>query len=154
MLDPYYVSGFADGEASFSVTVSPRSSISTGWEVRPSFSISQNKTSRDVLFKIKDFFGCGSIRPSKKDNTYKYEVRSLKELEERIIPHFEKYPLHTAKKKDFLIFKEIIHLMRKGQHLSKKGLKDIFFLLERLNPSSRRVYDRKKLIGEISEGIV
>jgi len=154
MLNPYYVSGFADGEASFSITISPRNKFRVGWEIKPSFSLSQNKASKDVLFKIKNFFECGTIRPSRKDNTYKYEVRSLWELKEKIIPHFDKYPLHTAKKKDFQIFKEIIQLMEKGEHLTKEGLKKILHLLEKLNSSSKKIYDRKKIIGEISEGIV
>ena len=79
MLNPYYVSGFADGEGSFSITVSPNVKFNIGWQITPSFSLSQNKNSRAILFKIKNFFGCGSIRPSRKDNTYKYEVRSIKD---------------------------------------------------------------------------
>jgi len=154
MLNPYYVTGFADGEASFSVTVSPKSQLKIGWEIRPSFSISQNKASRGVLFKIKSFFRCGSIRPSRADNTYKYEVRALEDLKNKIIPHFEKYPLHTAKRKDFKIFKEIVYLMDKREHTTKEGFKRIISLLKDLNPTSKKIYDRKRLEGEVSEGIV
>lgn len=145
MLNPYYVTGFADGEASFSVTISPKPHLKVGWEIRPSFSISQNKASRGVLFKIKNFFGCGSIRPSRKDNTYKYEVRALEDLKNKIIPHFEKYPLHTAKRKDFKIFREIIHLMDKREHTTEEGFKRIITLLKDLNPTSKKIYDRKRL---------
>ncbi|HIE36254.1 MAG TPA: endonuclease [Candidatus Omnitrophica bacterium] len=154
MLNPYYVSGFADGEGSFSITISPNVKFNIGWQITPSFSLSQNKNSRAILFKIKNFFGCGSIRPSRKDNTYKYEVRSIKDLKEKIIPHFEKYSLHTAKRKDFNIFKEVVRLMHNNEHLNKEGLKTIFSLLEEMNPNSKKIYDRKRLMREISEGIV
>ncbi len=145
MLNPYYVSGFADGEGSFSVTVSPRKTLKCGWEIRPSFSISQNKSSRGVLYQLKDFFKCGYVRPSRGDNTVKYEVRGLKELQLKIIPHFEKYPLHTAKQRTFLTFKKIIYLMSKEKHRSKEGLKEVIELLTKLNVSSKKIYNRKKL---------
>ena len=147
MLNPHYVSGFVDGEGAFSVTVSPRSSLNVGWEIRPSFSISQNKASRSVIFKVKEFFNCGHIRPSKKDNTVKYEVRSLEELQRKIIPHFEKYSLHTSKQKNFEIFKKVVQLMSQDKHLETEGIKEIFTHLEKLNESSKKIYNRKKLQG-------
>jgi hypothetical protein len=144
MLSPEYVSGFCDGEASFSVTVSPRAN---SWQIRPSFSVSQNEASRDVLYKIQQFFKCGYVRPSKSDNTYKYEVRSLAELQNKITPHFKKYSLHTEKRKNFEIFVTIIQLMLEGKHLTKEGLSEIVKLLEKINPKCKKIYDRKKLQG-------
>ena len=142
MLHPEYITGFCDGEASFSVTLSPRGKL---WEVRPSFSVSQNKASKGVLFQIEEFFGCGYIRPSRKDNTYKYEVRSLKDLTSKIIPHFEKYPLKTENRKNFEGLKGIVEMMRKEEHLKPSGLKEILRLMEKINPNSKKVYDRRKL---------
>ncbi|OPX30025.1 MAG: hypothetical protein B1H08_02550 [Candidatus Omnitrophica bacterium 4484_171] len=142
MLHPEYITGFCDGEASFSVTLSPRKKL---WEVRPSFSVSQNKTSKGVLFQVKDFFGCGYIRPSLKDNTYKYEVRSLKDLTLKIVPHFEKYPLKTEKRKNFEGLRDIVNIMHRSEHLNPKGLKEIFRLMEKINPGSKKIYDRKRL---------
>ncbi len=144
MLNPYYVTGFVDGEGCFCVSFSPKKSFKTGWEVRPSFSISQNKKSRDILFKIKNFFGCGEVRPSRKDNTYKYEVRSLEDLAERIIPHFEKYPLQTSKKKDYVAFKKVILLMKEKKHLTTEGIKEIAKILQKAPQTGRRIYDLKK----------
>jgi len=145
MLNPYYVTGFVDGEGSFSITLTPRKKQLVGWEIRPSFSVSQNKTSRGVLFELKEFFDCGYIRPSRKDEMLKYEIRSLDEIREKIIPHFEKYPLHTTKGKDFKIFREVIQLMGQRKHLEIQGFKEILILLEKLNFRSKKVYDRKKL---------
>src|SRR3989338_3196936 len=111
MLNPYFVTGFVDGEGCFCVSFSPRRFKEVEFEVRPSFSVSQNKRDRSVLFKLQEYFRCGSIRPSRKDNTYKYEVRSIDELVLKIIPHFEKYPLQTGKKKEYEALKEIVILM-------------------------------------------
>jgi len=144
MLNPYYVTGFVDGEGCFCVSFSPKRSFKTGWEVRPSFSLSQDKKSRDILFKLKEFFGCGEIRPSKRDNTYKYEVRSLDNLIEKIIPHFEKYPLQTSKRKDYIIFKKVVFLMREKKHLSVEGIKEIAHILQKAPQTGKRIYDLKQ----------
>ena len=144
-LHPYYVTGLVEGEGSFYVGISPRKLEKVSWEVRPSFSLSQNKRNKKVVFKVKEFFGCGWIRPSKKDQTLKYEVRSLKDLSEKIIPHFEKYPLEGEKRKEFEIFKEVVRRMEKGKHLQKEGLREIVELVVKMTRNSRRIYSLKKL---------
>jgi len=140
MIDPNYITGFVDGEGSFSISISPRNFKDVKWEVSPSFSISQDKRNRGILFKIKDYFGCGTIRPNRKDNTYKYEVRSFQDLKNIIIPHFKKYPLQTTKKIDFEIFTKVIQIMEEGKHLTKEGLREIIELVSKLPPERRRKY--------------
>ena len=66
-------------------------------------------------------------------------------MREKIIPHFDRYALHTAKQKDFEIFKRVVHLIGEGKHLNSKDIKEIVALLDKINVSSRKVYDREKL---------
>ena len=139
-MDPNYITGFVDGEGSFSITISPRQFEKVQWEVRPSFSVSQNKESRDVLFKIKDYFKCGTIRPNRKDNTYKYEVRNLRDLDTKIIPHFKRYPLQTLKRKDFEVFILTITIMKEGRHLTEEGFQEIIKNLKTLPKNRKRKY--------------
>ena len=140
MLDPNYITGFVDGEGSFSVCISPRNFKEVTWEIRPSFSITQNRMNRGILFKIKEYFKCGTIRPNRKDDTYKYEVRSLEELDRIIIPHFCRYPLQTNKKIDFEVLSHVITIMKEGRHLTKQGFKEIVEQLKMLPPERRRKY--------------
>lgn len=102
-----YITGFTDGEGSFSISFNHRGKLRTGIEVRPSFAIAQNEASRAVLEQVRDYFQCGNIRFSAGDRTYKYEVRSIEDLTRIIIPHFDKFPLQTAKRNDFKSFKII-----------------------------------------------
>jgi LAGLIDADG DNA endonuclease family protein len=67
-----YFAGFVDGEGCFTVSFSPRSKLLIGWEVRPSFSVSQNADRSEVLVLMQQYFGCGSIRPDRSDKTLKY----------------------------------------------------------------------------------
>src|SRR5438093_8843658 len=72
-----YISGYADGEGYFTVSISPRAKLLAGWEVRPSFSVSQNGDRAEVLHALQAYFGCGSIRPDRSDKTLKWETRRL-----------------------------------------------------------------------------
>ena len=96
----YYISGFADGEACFCVSFQPSRRHRFGWEVRPSFSISQNADRADLLYRLKDLWMCGTIRPDRSDRTVKYEVRKLSDLLRVVLPHFRKCPLLSAKRRD------------------------------------------------------
>ena len=47
-----YLSGYADGEGCFSISIAPRATLAVGWEVRPSFSVSQNQGRAEVLHAL------------------------------------------------------------------------------------------------------
>jgi hypothetical protein len=141
-----YITGFTDGEGTFSVSFSQRAKLRTNIEVRPSFSISQHKRNLMILKEIKKFFGVGGIRYSKKDNNYKYEVRSIEDLTKVVIPHFEKYPLKTSKSKDFNLFKEICNLIKSNHHLNPEYLEVIIDKAYKMNESGKRKYQKKKLL--------
>jgi hypothetical protein len=50
-----YISGYADGEGCFTVSISPRAKLLVGWEVRPSFSVGQNGDRAEVLHVIQAY---------------------------------------------------------------------------------------------------
>lgn len=146
MLNPYYVTGFTEAGGSFYVSVSPRKLEHVQWEIRPTFSLSQKKENRGILYQIKDFFGCGSVRPSRKDDTYKYEVRNLEEINKRVLPHFKNYPLlSTGKRKDFEVLCKVVEMMLQKKHLEKEGLKEILQIIFKASSDSKRIYNQQKL---------
>ena len=96
-----WVVGFVDGEGSFLVNIFKSSRAKMGWQVFPEFNITQTKKGIDLLYRLKNFFGCGHIyahrarnrKKNKWDPLYKYCVRARAELKEKIIPFFKKYPV-------------------------------------------------------------
>jgi hypothetical protein len=148
---PSYLSGYVDGEGCFTVSIAPRSTLCVGWEVRPSLSVSQNGDRAEVLSLLLEYFGCGSLRPDRSDKTLKWEVRSLSLLIERIVPHFEKYPLLSSKHRDFRLFADICRRMTNGEHLERCGLRDIVRLAGSMNPSGKRGYDPAMIIEFLVE---
>ena len=140
-----YVSGYVDGEGCFSVSFSKRDKFLVGFETKPSFSVSQNEDRAQVLFLIQKMFKCGFIRRDFSDKTLKYEVRSLDDLIRNIIPHFKKYPLISAKQKDFEFFEKVCLLMQKQLHKNKNGLTKIMNLAFQMNSSGKRKYTKAEM---------
>jgi LAGLIDADG DNA endonuclease family protein len=147
-----YISGYADGEGCFTVSISPRRKLRAGWEVRPSFSVSQNGDRAEVLHALQAFFGCGSIRPDRSDRTLKWETRRLDELVGRVIPHFIEYPLLSGKRLDFERFAVICWMMRRGAHRSRDGLVQIVSIARQMNPSGKRRYEADEVLAQLLQG--
>jgi hypothetical protein len=147
-----YVSGYVDGEGCFTVSIAPRLKLAVGWEVRPSFSVSQNGDRAEVFHAVLALFGCGSIRPDRSDRTVKWETRRLGDLLERVIPHFERYPLLSGKRFDFERFASICRLMAMRAHRNPAGLGRIVELAWDMNPSGRRRYDAEAILASLRQG--
>src|SRR5947207_1955583 len=140
-----YVSGFIDGEGCFCVSFTPSRRHRFGWEVRPSFSVSQNEDRSEVLYLIRDMWGCGSVRPDRSDKTLKYEVRKVADLISKVLPHFEAHPLQSSKQRDVGFFSQICQLVHQRQHLTEAGLAQIVQLAVQMNPSGKRKYSGSEI---------
>jgi hypothetical protein len=73
-------------------------------------------------------------------------VRRLEHLLERIIPHFERWPLMSGKQGDFERFAAVCRLMAAGDHRSREGLVRIVELARGMNPSGKRRYDASAVL--------
>ena len=142
----WYLSGYADGEGSFCISFSPRNKLRTKIEIRPSFSVSQNSDRSEVLKIFQQVLDCGTIRPDRSDKTLKYEVRSLNDLIEKVIPFFERYLLKSSKKYDFVLFSQVCNILKR-KNLNSSDLNDIIQLATQMNISGKRKYDKQKLIS-------
>ena len=147
-----YISGYVDGEGCFTVSISPRAKLLVGWEVRPSFSVSQNGDRAEVLHVVQAHFGCGSIRPDRSDRTVKWETRRLEDILGRVLPHFEAYPLLSGKRLDFERFSRVCRLMAAGAHRERAGLAGIVELARAMNPSGKRRYDAEAIHASLRQG--
>jgi hypothetical protein len=145
-LDPWFVTGLAEGEGCFCVSLNIRSKLRVGVEVRPSFSLSPNERDRDLLEGLLTFFGCGWIRESRSDRTFKYESRSTDELPRSVVPHFEAFPLQGAKARSFNGFSRVCRMIEQGDHLERAGLEEIIAIAYETSLGKRRCYDQATLL--------
>ena len=58
-------------------------------------------------------------------STASFRVTSLREMIGVIIPHFDKYPLITQKRADYLLYKQAIMLIAEKKHLTEEGLQEL-----------------------------
>jgi hypothetical protein len=109
-----------------------------GLEVRPSFSLSLNERDLALLQDLQAFFGCGWIRRSKTDRTFKYEVRAIEDLSHRVMPHYERFPLRGCKARSCAGFSHVCRMVEQGDHLQRDGLREIVGIAYQLNLGRRR----------------
>ena len=149
---PSYISGFADGEACFCVSFHPSRRHRFGWEVRPSFSVSQNADRAEILRKIQEVWECGSIRPDRSDKTLKFEVRNVSDLVGKVIPHFREYPLMSSKQADVVRFEHVCEMIHRGRHLELEGFEEIVGTAMEMNPSGKRKYSGSEILSSLRSG--
>lgn len=130
-LNPWFVTGFTDGEGSFSIIVAKSGTFKVQWQARLFFQISIHVKDIILLEQIKKYFGVGEIYPKTSDSII-YTVRSIKDLTV-IINHFEKYPLITQKWADYEIWKQAFVLIKNKEHLTLDGLSKIVALKDAMN---------------------
>jgi hypothetical protein len=132
-----YLSGFADGEGSFNVSLRKRNDHTMGWQVVLSFTVAQKESY--ILSQFKKVLGCGRLRKRSRDGLYIYEVNNPTSIKEKVIPFFRNFKfLSQSKKKNFSIFCKISDLVFSKKHLSTDGLRSIIEFSEELNQGKGR----------------
>lgn len=133
-----WIVGFTDGEGCFSVSIFRNRTTKIGWQIFPEFVITQGKKSLSALQIFLRYFGVGKIFVNKRyDNhheyLYRYCVRSISDLQTKIVPFFQKHRLYTAKQKDFELFAEIVKMLTEHKHFSVRGARAIARKTEKMN---------------------
>jgi hypothetical protein len=131
-LDAGWVTGFVDGEGCFFVGINPHAEMRAGFQVLPEFTVVQHERDVQLLYALKEFFGCGVVRRNHGD-LMAYRVRSSEHLLGRIVPFFVKHPLKSKKRQDFLKFRRVLIKMEAGEHLTAEGLAVIRELAVQMN---------------------
>ena len=72
-------------------------------------------------------------------------MRSVADLVERVLPHFEENPLLSSKRREFELFAEVGRRMCPGEHLTREGFERILDLAFEMNPSGNRKYSKAEI---------
>jgi hypothetical protein len=115
-LDPWFVTGFSDAEGCFMITIRENPGCNLGWAVVAAFQISLHVKDKAILNAIEAFFG-GIGQNKQGKNKWTFVVSSLKDIQ-KIVEHFDTYPLITQKYGDYLLFREAVTLIQRKEHLT------------------------------------
>ena len=130
-LNPWFITGFIDAEGCFSIGVYKNNRYQVGYQVDAFFQISLHDKDLELLFRIQNYFRGGKIKKHGKNSSY-LRIRSLKNLK-TVISHFDKYPLISQKKADYLLFKRVLNLIENKKHLTTEGFKEILSIKTSMN---------------------
>lgn len=115
---PWFISGLVDAEGTFVIIIRKAANYRLGWRVEAVFRIGFHKRDLALLEQIQAYFGgVGSIVRQGQD-FYAYRVSSLKHILIHILPHFDQFPLISKKRADYLLWREVILILKSGEHLS------------------------------------
>jgi hypothetical protein len=144
----HYIAGFVEGEGSFNVPIIRERDRCLPWRVCLSFNVSQRGP--DTAKLLMDTFGCGRKR-DRGDGVWYFEVTKPDQLEERVLPFFERFRLRGPKANDLEIFKEITKLVRSDRHLTPEGIEEILVLRSPMNRGGKRRRSNDEIIAVLNE---
>ena len=139
-----FLSGFALGEASFMLVCRSRSDYSRSWKISAAFNVSQHDRTPLELFK--ETLGCGSFRKAGNGGWY-WEVNRLADIQQRVIPFFDRFPLVGRKVDDFERFREAVSLLGKPV-ISDPDYLRMLILREGMNNGGKRRYSMERILRD------
>jgi hypothetical protein len=144
-LHPEYIVGFIDGEGSFNVSLSRHKTLRRGVEVRAAFEIELRADDWEILERIRNSLGCGSIYELnyKRYGWYphvKYKISSVEDLSRFLIPFLDKHRLKAKKKKVYKLFRRAVFLMKKKKHLDDDGFREILEIRDQIRALNKKHY--------------
>lgn len=141
--DPSWVSGFASGDSTFSVSIE-KGTTKLGKRVRLIFGICLHIREKYLLIGISKYFNSlylnlnevnkeSSIHCNKNKNTALLQIKSTSDIYTKVIPFFTEYPILGIKLLDFEDFKKVAELVKNKEHLKIDGLNKIMKIVDRMN---------------------
>lgn len=148
-ITPENISGFVVADGCFYADSGYDKEYRLGYQVRLALSIELREDDREILEAIQTQLGCGRIYKldfgrykNYKEKGWrphvKYRVGGFKQIRDKVIPFFKKYPLFGRKKKSFDIFCKIADMIDVKKHLTKDGLKQILALKHQLQAINKK----------------
>ena len=142
-LNPNYVAGFIDGEGSFSISIGKNSEYRRGVQVRAEFEIELRADDQEVLERILITIGCGKIYDCSYDRYgwfphVKYKITSAEDMVNYLFPFLDKYNLQAKKSRVYKLFKQIVLMYRKKEHLTDSGYTKIVKLRDKMRTMGKK----------------
>ena len=148
-IDPNWLVGFVDGDGSFYSLIHKAKDYKHGYQVQAVFDIAQLDSERSLLQKIGDQFFDSTHRWAKSKDTQHMRIMSQKGLVNYVEPFFDENKLLSRKEYDFLLWKEMLKIIKNKEHTTPVGLQRIKELRDLQNYFRTHISpETKKLIEE------
>lgn len=109
LCDPWFITGFIDGEGCFSITIFKSNTHKIGWQIKLEFKLNLHEKDKALLEQLQNYFSAGQIFKQGPEKI-RFIVQSVKDLA-AVINHFDQFSLLTKKFADYKLFKEAYNLI-------------------------------------------
>ena len=142
ILDPWYVTGLVEGQGAFTFSRSGR-------QMSLYFAIKLSESERGILEAIQEFFGGGGtiyrvkpgVAPTAGSGHTKaaayYRVTRRQDLE-RVVEHFDQFPLRGAKAAAYQVWREMVVVKRAFRKPAREELDALAARLSAVSPRGGR----------------
>lgn len=130
-IDPFFLTGFVDAEGCFSISVYQHDTARLGWRAELGFVIGLHEKDAVLLESIRDTLGAGRIHKLG-SNSLLLRIEKIDDLQ-KIVDHFDEYPLLSAKAADFSLFREAFYIIKSKGHLTSEGLEKLVEIKASMN---------------------
>ena len=156
MITADYIVGLTDGEGCFYINVRPPDKRFKGSKagVETHFYIKLREDDFPLINEVKNFFKCGAVyfqKEKRKNHSpcYRFEINSQKDIQEVLIPFFDKHPLKSKKKENYLIFRKIASIIKDDNWKDDGSLRIIQKLKSQMNSGARSVREIRSPSGNV-----
>lgn len=139
ILNPAWVTAFIDGEGTFYVGIYKKNDMKMGYQVTLEFSITQHIRDIELMNQLPLFFGCGYLAPDG-PTKMQFRIRSVKDIQDHLLPLLDAYPLLSQKGLDSAAFREVHALILAKAHLTTEGLAQIRSIKSTMNRARMAKY--------------
>lgn len=148
MVSADYIVGLTDGEGCFYINLRPPSKYRPQWRVEPHFHLKMRADELPLLREVRDSFGCGTVYFQKEKRVnhaqcYRFTIGNPKEIEEILIPFFQKHPLRSQKKQNFDLFCRVVSLTDGKQRIPDEKVEVVRQLKQKMNHGARPVRENR-----------
>lgn len=121
------MSGFVAGDGGFSIYIRPAKMNSLSQVVSCRFHVAQHSNDLELMKLFIKFFCCGTVvlRSNLTTPRCDFIVQDIPSLYDKILSHFDTYPLLNLKEEDYICFKKCMTIIKLKKHLTTEGLKTI-----------------------------
>lgn len=122
-INPWFITGFTDGEGSFFFSVCKSINNKIGWQIAIGFNlVAKNNPANVAMFnQIQQFFGFGKIIYAKDNSFIRFIVNGVPNCL-LLRNHFHNFPLLTYKLVHFQLWSDVLDIMASKEHLTLAGL--------------------------------
>ena len=134
-----WMAGFVSAEACFFIHIY-KSETRLGMSVKLVFKITQHARDEQLMKSFIKYFDCGNIY--KNEEAFEYRVEKFLDIQNKIIPFFNKNKILGVKLQDFKDWCKAAEIIKVKEHLTSQGIENLIQIKNGMNKKKNKLTTR------------